>query len=511
MPEEKKASPVELIKQASNFLRGEIAEELANNNPAFGKASIQLLKHHGTYQQDDRDVRSQADGKTYTMMVRLRVPGGRLTSRQLLTQFDLCEELGNSTLRLTSRQAIQFHGIPKSRLKELIQRVNQVQLSTLAACGDVNRNVMCCPVPFATPIYEAIRSLSSQLAAHFAPRSGAYHEIWLQQAEGGDKELVAGGESPVDEEPIYGKVYLPRKFKMGIALPHDNCIDVYTHDLGFLGVIHDDQLVGYNLLVGGGMGVTPSNKKTFPALAHRLAFVRPEQAIAAAEAVVRVQRDFGNRADRKIARLKYLIHDWGIDAFRTKVEEYFGGPFAAPDATEVTGFHDHIGWEAQGDGRWYYGLNIENGRIADTEKGQLKTAIREICERWQPGIRLTAHQSMLFADIAESDRAEMEATLERHGVVRSEQVSTARRWSMACVAWPTCGLAITESERALPGIMDQLEGALKQLGLSDEEFTVRMTGCPNGCARPYNADIGLVGKAKGRYTMFWAGGTRVRV
>lgn len=505
MPE-KKASPVEVIKLDSNYLRGEIAEELTSSEPAFGKASIQLLKHHGTYQQDDRDARGKGSDKAFSMMVRVRIPGGRLTSRQLLAQFDLCEELGNSSLRLTSRQAIQFHGIPKSQLKKLIQRINDVQLTTLAACGDVNRNVMCCPAPIASPIYDALRSLSTQLAEHFAPRTGAYHEIWLQNGEEGEKQLVGGGAAGKGVEPIYGQVYLPRKFKMGIALPHDNCIDIYTHDLGFLGVIRDEQLVGYNLLVGGGMGMTPSNKKTFPALAHRMAFVTPDQAIAVAEAVVRVQRDFGNRTDRKTARLKYLIHDWGIDKFREKVAEYYGAPLTAPDETEVSDIHDHIGWEDQGDGRWYYGLNVENGRIVDTEGIKLKSAIREICERLQPNIRLTAHQSLGFADVANADRALLDETLQRHGVIRSEQVSTVRRWSMACVALPTCGLAITDSERALPGMIDQLEKALAEMGLADEKILVRMTGCPNGCARPYNCDIGLVGKAKGRYTVLLGGG-----
>jgi sulfite reductase (ferredoxin) len=507
MPE-KKTSPVESIKLKSDYLRGEIAEELTNEESSFGKASIQLLKHHGTYQQDNRDARGKGAGKAYSMMVRVRVPGGRMTSRQLLTQFDLCDQLGNSSLRLTSRQAIQFHGIPKTRLKELIQRINEVQLTTLAACGDVNRNVMCCPAPFESPIYDALHSLSDELAEHFAPRTGAYHEIWLQNGEGGEKELVGGGAVHDEIEPIYGKVYLPRKFKMGIALPHDNCIDIYTHDLGFLGVVQGEQLVGYNVLVGGGMGVTPSNKSTFPALAHRLAFVTSDQAIPVGEAVVRVQRDYGNRGNRKTARLKYLIHDWGMEKFREKVAEYYGGPLALPHETEVTDMHDHIGWEAQGNGRWYYGLNVENGRIADKDTVRLKAAVREICHQLDPGIRLTAHQSLGFADIAEADRSTLEGILERHGVIRSEQVSTVRRWSMACVALPTCGLAITDSERALPGIMDELEAALADLGLENEKFLVRMTGCPNGCARPYNCDIGLVGKAKGRYTMLLGGSTQ---
>ena len=292
---------------------------------------------------------------------------------------------------------------------------------------------------------------------------------------------------------------------MGIALPHDNCIDVYTHDLGFVAIVEGDQLTGYNVVAGGGQGVTPASKKTFPALAKPLCFVTPDQAVAVAEAVVKVQRDHGNRADRKQARLKYLIHNWGMDRFRQKVEEYYGSSLEDPRDLIPSDFNDHMGWDEQGDGKWFYGLNVENGRVADTTEMSLKSALREICTKYEPGIRLTSHQSILFTDIAESDKAGVEQILQRHRVPLSADISNARRWSMACVAWPTCGLSITESERALPGMMDQLETALEKLGLEDERFTVRMTGCPNGCARPYNSDIGLVGKAKNKYTVFVGG------
>ncbi len=277
-------------------------------------------------------------------------------------------------------------------------------------------------------------------------------------------------------------------------------------------IVRDQQVIGYNVLVGGGQGVTPSAKKTFPALAKRMAFVTPEQAVAVATAVVKVQRDFGNREDRKVARLKYLIHNWGLEQFKAKVEEYFGQALPEPQPDEITGFHDHIGWEEQGDGRWFYGLNIENGRILDDERMQLKTALRELCRRYRPGIRLTSHQSLLLTDLEPGCRAEVEAILRQHRVPLSEEISTVRRWSMACVAWPTCGLAITDSERALPGVIDRLEAELARLGLEREAFTVRMTGCPNGCSRPYNSDVGLVGKARGRYTVYVGGrllGTRL--
>jgi sulfite reductase (ferredoxin) len=507
-------SPVEAIKRESNYLRGDLATELQNDADHFDKSSVQLLKFHGTYQQDDRDARAKSKGgksqKAYSMMVRLRVPGGQFTSSQFLSQLDLCDEFGNGTLRATTRQTLQVHGIPKGNLKETIRRINAAQLTTIASCGDVARNVMCCPASYSSPLYHGVQQLARELSQHLAPQTRAYHEIWLCDSEEGERQLVGGGEQR--EESIYGVQYLPRKFKVGVGFPHDNCIDIYTHDLGYLAVVRDEQIVGYNVLVGGGFGVTPSAKKTFPALAKRLAFVRPGQVLDVATAVLRVQQDFGNRSDRKVARLKYLIHNWGLERFRAHVQEYFGERLANPEPDDVHGFNDHIGWDTQGDGNWFYGLNIENGRIKDDGDMRLKSAIREICSRYQPGVHITPHQSLLFTNIREADRGSIESVLRDHGVALSEDISTVRRWSMACVAWPTCPLAITESERALPGIIDQLEEELARLGLSREKFTVRMTGCPNGCARPYNADVGLVGKAKGKYTVFLGGrllGTRL--
>lgn len=505
-----KLSPAEGIKQESQFLRGVIGSELSDEQDHFGHSSEILLKFHGTYQQDDRDVRGGVPAdeggkrKSYIFMVRSRVPGGRLTSEQLLAELDLCDEVGNTTLRITSRQGLQLHGVLKRNLKQAISRINEIQLSTLAACGDVNRNVMCCPAPYKNAVYSELNRLTDALVQHFAPRTKAYHEIWLTDSDTGVKQL-AGGVAE-DDEPVYGKHYLPRKFKMGIALPDDNCIDVHANDLGFLAKVQDGQVIGYNVLVGGGMGFTPAAKKTFPAVSQYLTYVTPDQAVAVAEAIVKVQRDFGNREDRKQARMKYLIHNWGLPKFKEKVEEYFGGPLPPPDAElTVTGFNDHMGWDEQGDGRWFYGLNIENGRIKDTDELTLKSAIREVCRTLQPGIRLTAHQSMLFTDLRAEDKPVLEAILKKHRVPLTEEISTVRRWSMACVAWPTCGLSITESERALPGILDEMEVELARLGLASDKFTVRMTGCPNGCARPYNCDIGLVGKARGKYTVLVGG------
>lgn len=510
MADEKKLSPVEGIKRESEFLRGAIPEELIDENDHFGKESVQLLKHHGTYQQDDRDLRgAKSEGgkssRRHMFMVRTKLPAGILTAEQMLAELDLGDELGNSTLRVTSRQGLQLHGVMKQNLKETIRRINTAKLTTLGACGDVERNVMCCPAPLRqNGVRAEMQELAFRLAEHLAPRSGAYRECWLTDTETGEKELVASGK-PEEVEPIYKDVYLPRKFKTAIALPEDNCVDIYTHDLGFLAIVENGQIVGYNVLVGGGQGVTPSAKKTFPALAKRMAFVRPEQAVDVATAVVEVQRDFGNRSDRKVARLKYLIADWGIEAFRAKVEEYYGVPLDDLHPADVTGFDDHMGWHAQGDGKFFYGLNIENGRIQDTDSMQLKQAMRQICTELGPGVHLTSHQSVLLTDLAEDAQGRLGEILSAHGIKPTEEISNARRWSMACVAWPTCGLSITESERALPGMIDQLEPELAKLGLDAEDFTLRMTGCPNGCARPYNSDIGLVGKAKGKYTIFLGG------
>ena len=508
-----KVSSVERIKLESNYLRGKIAEELADDRTDFVSSdSVQLLKHHGTYQQDDRDERAARraagakSGKAHCFMVRTKIPAGKLNSRQLLAELDLCDEIGNTTLRITTRQGLQLHGVLKGNLARAVRRINEVQLSTLAACGDVERNVMCCPAPHDfDPVHEEMQALAARIADHLCPQTTAYHEIWLDDPETGQRQRVGGGSDGHQVEPIYGPTYLPRKFKTGIGLPGDNCIDLYSHDLGLMAICEEFRIVGYNVLVGGGFGVTPSAKKTFPAVAKRFCFVDTEHVVELATAIVGVQRDFGNRADRKVARLKYLIADWGLDAFRAKVEEYFGAPLAEPNPVDVHGFDDHIGWQEQSDGVWCYGLNVENGRIQDTPRMQLKTALRRICSTLEPGIRLTAHQSLLMTDVAEKDRQQLEQVLSDHGVALSEQISTARRWSMACPALPTCGLAVTESERALPAMIDQLEAELTRLQLDDERFTLRMTGCPNGCARPYNADIGLVGKTAGKYTVLLGG------
>ncbi|MAT15839.1 MAG: NADPH-dependent assimilatory sulfite reductase hemoprotein subunit [Planctomyces sp.] len=503
-------SKLEQLKLESRQLRGTIAEELTNDDPAFSEGSIQLLKHHGTYQQDNRDERNKKlpdgtkQGKVYSMMLRSRMPGGKVTAKQFLAHLDLCDEYGNGTARITTRQAFQLHEIPKKHLKAVIRAINESGLSTVSACGDVNRNVIACPAPFKNnSVFDDMQKMADTLADHFRPKSTAYCEIWLEDGEGEKTKIEEF--KPV-EEPIYGDRYLPRKFKMGIALPDDNCIDLYTNDMGFLAIVEDEKIVGYNIIVGGGMGTTPSLKeKTFPALGVPLAFATVDETVAVAEAVVKVQRDYGNREDRKIARMKYVIADWGIEKFREKVAEYYGGDLTPPRDVEVTEVDDHVGWFEQGDGKWFLGLNIENGRVKDEGDLKIKTGLRTVLEKYDMNCRLTALQGVLLCDIEENDKADIEQILRSHGIKMADELSLLRRYSIACPALPTCGLAVTESERALPSLIDSLEVELDKAGLAGERVAVHMTGCPNGCARPYHPDIGLVGKAKGKYTLFLGG------
>jgi sulfite reductase (ferredoxin) len=499
-----KLSPVEGVKRNSNYLRGEIGQELVDGLDHFGKDSINLLKHHGTYQQDDRDDRK--GGKVYSFMVRSAIPGGKLSSDQLLAELDLCDEVGNTTLRITTRQGLQLHGVLKSNLRHAIHRINEVQLTTLAACGDVERNVMCSPAPYkGDAVYDQMQAMALKLAVHLRPHTRAYHELWVTDEATGEKQLAGGGANGQEVEPLYGPTYLPRKFKTAIGMPGDNIADIYSNDLGLLAITENWNVVGYNVLVGGSFGVTPSAEKTFPAIAQAMAFVPPTQVIDVAVAIIKVQRDFGNRADRKVARMKYLIHNWGLERFKQKVEEYYGAALAPPRPVPVAEINDGMGWHAQGDGKYFYGLNVENGRIKDEGTFRLKTALREICRTLAPPLRLTPHQSILFCDLKEADRPRLFEILQRNGVPLSEEISTVRRYSIACPALPTCGLAVTESERVMPAMIDRLEDELEKLGLADEVFTTRMTGCPNGCARPYNSDIGLVGKTKDKYTIFLGG------
>jgi sulfite reductase (ferredoxin) len=512
-----KRSGVEVVKENSRALRGTIADELGKASDKFADADKNLLKFHGTYQQEDRDARKgrrqDGLGKHMMFMVRCKIPGGRMTPDQYLGLDELAGRWANGTLRITSRQGIQFHGVVKQHLKETIAGINATLLTTLGACGDVNRNVMCCPAPHhQDQVRLEMYATAAQLAAHFAPRSGAYHEIWLNGLQLADGKLrnngtpqSASANPPSDEEPIYGKVYLPRKFKMGLALPEDNCVDVYSQDLGLLALAENGHVAGYNLLVGGGSGMTHGNANTFPYLGKPVAYVAAQEVLAAAEAIVKIFRDHGNRADRKRARIKYLVHDWGVEKLREVLAQYLGRPIAPPRPVEVSGYDLHLGWHPQGDGKWYYGISIENGRIKDAGPLRLRSGLRAIIQRFRPDLRTTPCQDLLLCNLSGSGLPALEAMLAEYGIARPETLSQLRRYSLACPAVPTCGLAISEAERALPDILDELDGTLRELGLEEETLSVRMTGCPNGCVRPYQSDIGIVGRSGDKYMLFVGG------
>jgi sulfite reductase (ferredoxin) len=459
-----------------------------------------LLKFHGSYQQEDRDARKarRADGlgKFHIFMVRCKIPGGRVTAEQYLALDDLTGRCANRTLRFTSRQGIQFHGVLKRDLKPTIAAINASLLTTLGACGDVNRNVMCCPAPI-RGVRDQMQAAATRIAQHLAPRSKAYHEIWLD-----GKPTESSGN---DEEPIYGKVYLPRKFKIGFALPEDNCVDVHAQDLGLLAIVEGGRIAGYNLLVGGGMGMTHGNDKTFPYLAKPICYVAEEEVVRAAEAVVKLFRDHGNRADRKRARIKYVVHDWGVERFRAVLSDYLGRMPDPPRPVHVTGYDLHLGAHPQGDGKWWYGVSVENGRVKDEGALRLRSGLRAIVERFRPEVRLTPMQDVLLCGLSGADLPPLQAMLDQYSITRPESVSPSRRYSMSCPAIPTCALAISESERALPGIIDDLEAALRALGLEQETVSVRMTGCPNGCARPYQSDVGIVGRSGDKYVVYVGG------
>ena len=512
MPQDEPLSAVERVKEESHGLRGNLVRELAAGTSHFSDASAQLLKFHGSYQQEDRDKRREQRGTdaqpAHQLMVRCKVPGGVLTGPQYLAIDALADRYGNGTLRVTTRQGNQFHGVLKGDLKATIRAVNDVLVTTLGACGDVVRNVVSCPAPIPGGLREEVLRVARVLSDHLLPRTRAYHEIWL------DGEQVAGGGEPPESEPIYGTRYLPRKFKVAFAFPDDNCCDVHSNDLGFLVVSEGGRLVGFNLLVGGGMGRTHGKDDTYPRLADTLGFASLDEVRGVAVAVVTVQRDHGNRGDRRHARLKYLLDAQGPDWFRDQVEQRLGRRLAPPAPVQVSGIEDHLGWHEQANGRQFLGLFVENGRILDTNDKLLRSAVRRVVETTHGGVRFTPQQNLLLTDIPARKRATVEHLLEDHGVALHRALSLVRRWSVACPALPTCGLALAEAERALPDVITGLEREFARLDLANVPLTVRMTGCPNGCARPYTADLAFVGRSLNKYAVFIGGsmlGTRLGV
>ncbi len=519
---EKKPSKVEGIKERSHYLREPLLTELHQDTTHFTEEAVQILKFHGSYQQDNRDTRQErrAQGleREYSMMLRTRIPGGHVHPQFYLTLDHLADTYGNGTLRATNRQTFQLHGVLKQNLKTVIGTIVQQMGSTISACGDVNRNVMAPAAPYKNcSDYVYAQEYACKLADLLTPQSGAYYEIWVDGEPveiPEDPEVTAArqfkGKGILIEgspEPLYGQHFLPRKFKAAIGVPTDNTVDIYSQDIGLI-VLTDakDKLLGFNIVVGGGMGRTHNKEETFPLLAQPLGFATPDEIYAVVQAIVAVQRDHGNRSDRRQARMKYLVHNWGINTFRRTVEKYYGRRLKKFRSLPEFQPTSELGWHPQGDGKLFVGIFVENGRIQNTETQQLKTALREIVQRYNLHLRVTPTQDILLVDIDPAWRFEIDTILQTHNILPADRVSPLLRSSMACPALPTCGLAITESERALPDLLRQIDTLLEEIGLGKESIIVRMTGCPNGCARPYLAELGFVGVVPDHYQV-WIGGS----
>ena len=501
----KEAAPLkvthnEIIKEAIPTLAGNIAATVASGTDQFSADDQQFIKFHGIYQQDDRDLRKTA--KKYMMMIRGRIPGGIMTPAQWITFDDLATTYGNNTLRITTRQSIQFHGVVMSGLGPLIKKINDSLLSTLAACGDVNRNVMAAPTPVQTTARAAMMADVQRVVAALAPKTGAYHAIWIDGVQlnlddPANKDFV---------DPLYGKTYLPRKFKTAFVMPPVNDMDVFTNCLGFIAIVESGQLTGYNLAVGGGMGRSHGNEVTYPRLADVIGFFKPQHVVDVAKAVLTIHRDFGDRTDRRHARLKYVVAERGLDFIRVEVNQRAGITLEPARDYKFTTTGDTYGWHKALDGTNFLTLFVETGRIKDNGSLRQKTALRRIAEKLANiEFRLSANQNVILANVAESDRAAITALLAEHGVKTENQATVLHAAAMACPALPTCGLALAESERMLPALVDRIEKLAAEVGLAGEEIIIRSTGCPNGCARPYMAEIAFVGKAPGRYQL-WLGG-----
>jgi sulfite reductase (ferredoxin) len=502
-----KLSAVETMKTASQGLRGHLAEELAEGGIQVSEEAYNLLKFHGSYEQFDRDTATERKQhgleKEYQFMLRVRMPGGLLTAQQYLAMDRLADDRANHTIRITTRQGIQFHGILKGDLKPAIADINATMLTTMSACGDVVRNITASPTPIRSAKYARIEADARLLSEHLKPKSRAYYQIFLDEAP----EMAAD-----EEETLYGPTYLPRKFKVAITSEDDNTIDVLTNDLGIVAHFDGNTLRGYTIAVGGGLGMTHNNPSTYPRLATPVAFVQPEQLLPMVEAVIRLQRDHGDRGNRRRARLKYVVDDRGLTWIRETLAQYFGARLIDPPALHLQ-VPDLLGWHEQGDGKLWLGVPVAAGRIADIPGGaQLRTALRDIAKKFAPGFTLTPQQDVLITSVTPADRAEIETLLRAHGVALAEDLSPLAQYALSCPALPTCGLALTEAERMHPEIVGGFDALLARHGLADRRISVRVTGCPNGCVRTYNGDIGIVGRMPGFYALYVGGdfeGTRL--
>lgn len=494
-------SDVERIKRESNFLRGTLAASMLEPISAgISDDDNRLMKFHGSYLQDDRDLRNERQKQklepAYQFMLRVRMPGGVAQPGQWLVMDELAQKYGNGTLKLTTRQTFQMHGILKWNMKKTIQSIHQSLLDTIAACGDVNRNVMCNPNPYQSDIHAEVYEWSKRLSNDLLPRTRAYHELWL------DEEMVASTPEQDAYEPMYGPLYLPRKFKIGIAVPPSNDIDVFSQDLGFIAIVEDCKLAGFNVAIGGGMGMSHGDKETYPQVAKVIGYCKPEQIYDVAEKIITIQRDYGNRSQRKNARFKYTVDRLGLDNVKAELENRLGWSLEAARPYHFNDNGDRYGWVQGAGDKWHFTMFIQGGRIADFEGFEMMTGLREIAKVHTGDFRLTANQNLIIADVTPQKKEEITELLGRYGLIDVQQYSGLRRSSMACVALPTCGLAMAEAERYLPVLIDKIEGILDENGLRNEEITIRMTGCPNGCARHALSEIGFIGKAPGKYNMY---------
>jgi sulfite reductase (NADPH) hemoprotein beta-component len=503
-PEElEKRVEVERIKDASNYLRGTLVKSLQNPlTGALAEDDTQLSKYHGIYQQDDRDLRDERRRQKlephYQFLVRIRVPGGVCTPTQWLEVDRIANTWCNHTIRLTTRQAYQLHGIVKRNLKLTIAEINGALLDTIAACGDVNRNVMCNPNPYQSRLHEEVYEYARRISEHLTPRTTAYHEIWL------DEELLSS--SRQDEEPIYGKHYLPRKFKIAVAIPPSNDVDIFANDLGFIAIAEDDRLVGFNVTVGGGLSMTHGEENTYPRLADVIGYCPKNKTLQVAEEIVKIQRDFGDRTNRKHARFKYTIEDRGTEWLKFELNKRLGWNLEAPRSFVFEHSGDRYGWVEGTDDTWHHTLFIQNGRILDTEDYPMMTGLREIAKVHDGDFRLTANQNLIIGRVSSKEKPVIDALLKKYRLADSHQQTELRLNAMACVAFPTCGLAMAESERYLPSLIDKLDAVIKEAGLENEPILIRMTGCPNGCARSSLGEIGFIGKAPGKYNLYLGAG-----
>jgi sulfite reductase (ferredoxin) len=516
-PATPKVSKVEGLKERSHALREPVATELRQDTTHFSEDAVQILKFHGSYQQDNRDNRVKGQEKDYQFMLRTRSPGGFIPAPLYLALDQLSEQYGNHTLRATTRQGFQIHGILKKNLKTVIGEIVRHMGSTLGACGDLNRNVMAPPAPYKNrPDYVYAREYADNIADLLTPRTGAYYEIWLD----GEMAITAEPKPEVvaalqrngngtlihdNEEPIYGTYYMPRKFKCCVTVPGDNSVDLFSQDVALVVLTNAaGELEGFNVYAGGGLGRTHNKEETFVRAADPIGYVDKADVYDLLKAIVATQRDYGDRFNRRHARMKYLLHEWGVERFRAKVEDYFGKAIQPFRPLPEFEYLDYLGWHEQGDGKLFLGISIENGRVKDEGTFQLKTALRQIQQKFALPMRLTASQNLILYEIDPADQAEIQAILDRHGVRKETEIDTLVRYSMACPALPTCGLAVTESERAMPSILERIRLLLTKVGLKHEYFITRMTGCPNGCARPYLAELGFVGQSPDAYQL-WLG------